>query len=196
MTGTAVRAFIAIDVPEQVKASLDATLRELRATLSGRAYGWVRVEGIHLTLKFLGDVDEDSIPTISDALAPTASGERPFSLRLRGTGTFPPGRRPNVVWASLDGDLDALAEVQERVEEAMTRLGFEAERRTFQPHLTLGRIRSRLSDADLRTLTTVLAEVTHEATEPFTVEAVRLVRSEFRPGGARYTTLATAKLTG
>ena len=196
MTEPQIRAFIAIDLPPTIKQSLAATIEQLRATLPGREYGWVRPEGIHLTLKFLGNVDESHAPTIAEAVGAAVEGIAPFDLRLDATGTFPPGRRPGVVWAGLSGDLDALSAIQAPIESAMAGLGFAPERRDFRPHLTLARIRSRLADGKVRALAEELGTVAHGVEEAFTVDEVRLIRSELRPDGARYTTIGTAKLKG
>ncbi|MDA1036523.1 MAG: RNA 2',3'-cyclic phosphodiesterase [Chloroflexi bacterium] len=196
MTEPQVRAFIAIDLPETIKASLATAIRELQATLPGSEYAWVRAESIHLTLKFLGHVDSDRVPTIVKALAAAASDISPFDLRLAGTGTFPSGRRPNIVWAGLDGDLDALSTLRTHAVSAMTALGFAPERLTFRPHLTLARIRSRMSDGNVQALHDALAALALDADEPFTVNELRLVRSELLPEGARYSTLGTVDLVG
>lgn len=195
MTEPQVRTFIAIDLPATVKRSLAATIEKLQATLTGREYGWVRAEGIHLTLKFLGNVDEARIPTIAEAIGAAVEGIAPFDMRLDGSGTFPAGRKPNVVWAGLSGDLDALSALQAPIESAMASLGFAPERRDFRPHLTLARIRSRLADDKVKTLSEALSTVTHSFEEAFRVDEARLIRSELLPDGARYSTLGTAKLT-
>ena len=196
MTEPQVRAFIAVDLPADAKASLASTIELRQATLPGRDFGWVRSEAIHLTLKFLGSVDESRVPTIAEAVGATVGGIAPFDLRLDGTGTFPPGRRPSVVWAALNGDLDALLALQAPIESAMASLGFAPERRDFRPHLTLARIRSRLADDKVRALGNELGTIVHSVGEAFTVDEVRLIRSELLPDGARYSTIATAKLSG
>jgi 2'-5' RNA ligase len=196
MTEPQVRAFIAVDLPADAKGSLASTIELLQATLPGHEFGWVRSEAIHLTLKFLGNVDESRVPTISEAVSAAVEDIAPFDLRLDGTGTFPPRRRPSVVWAGLNGDLEALLALQAPIESAMASLGFASERRDFRPHLTLARIRSRLSDIKVRALGNALGTIMHGVEEAFTVDEVRLIRSELLPDGARYSTIGTAKLSG
>ena len=191
-----IRAFVAIDLPPAIKASLATTTQELQAKLTGPEYAWVLPNSIHLTLKFLGHVDADRIPAIAEALAGATKNVTPFNLRLEGAGTFPSGRRPNVIWAGLNGDLNALFALRALVESALADIRLSRERLSFRPHLTLARLRKRLSDGGVQALHQALTLVPHNAVEPFTVDEVRLIRSELQPEGARYSALGTAKLTG
>ena len=98
---------------------------------------WVDSEGIHLTLKFLGDIDPALVEDVLRAMEQAASGTLPFQVHLNGLGVFPNLRRPRVLWAGVGGDMDALGALQEKVEAAMEGLAFPRERRAFSPHLTL-----------------------------------------------------------
>ena len=147
-----VRAFLSI--------SLDAKVRSVLATIIGHveaagALGvrLVRPESIHLILKFLGDTSCPQIGAIKAEVAEAVRDERPFGMTLGHAGVFPSRRAPRVLWIGLDGDLDRLAELQRRVEEAAETVGFAREARKFTPHLTIARIRER-SDLD-RTTTAV-----------------------------------------
>ena len=191
-----VRAFVAINLPQAIRASLATTIQELQAKLTGPEYAWVLPGSIHLTLKFLGHVDSGRIPTIAEALASAAKDVTPFNLRLEGAGTFPSGRRPNVIWAGLDGDLNSLFALRALVESALADIRLSRERLSFRPHLTLARLRKRLSDGGVQALHQALTLVPQNTVEPFAVSEVRLIKSELRPEGARYSALGTAKLTG
>lgn len=187
------RLFIAADLPERVKDALAKAIGELRASLRG-PYRWVSPEGIHLTLKFLGNVPADRVPSLGEALVGAVHGHAPFSLRLDGTGTFPPQRSPSVVWAGLGGDVDALTGLQRSIEASVEPLGFPPEQRAFSPHLTLARVRERLSRTEVDGLADRLSRLRFADEEAFAVEGVSLVRSELSPGGARYTVLARVPL--
>ena len=131
------RAFIALPLPADVKTHL----RSISAKLDRMAAGsvrWVPAEQIHLTLKFLGEIDEAKVPAISAELKRIAPGSAPWKARLAGLGGFPGGSSPRVIWVGLE-DGGASASLNSQVEAAMVSLGFERESRGFTPHLTLGR---------------------------------------------------------
>jgi 2'-5' RNA ligase len=109
-----IRAFIAIDVPEPVLRSIATTQDTLRG--SGLKIRWVRKEGIHLTLKFLGDIDRDDVEKIRVAMVQAANGFSPFTLRGEGIGVFPDLKRPRVVWAGVSGDVEVVLALQRDLE--------------------------------------------------------------------------------
>ena len=135
-----VRAFVAIELPDRAKDALARVVGELRAAQLGGLRA-VRPEGIHLTLKFLGDVPADRIDAIGAAAERAAGHHTPFALLLSGVGAFPSGRAPRVLWAGIAGDLDSLGALQASVDGCLADLGFARERRAFNPHLTLARLR-------------------------------------------------------
>jgi 2'-5' RNA ligase len=187
------RLFVAIEMPPEMESALDAAITMLRRDLEG-PFAWTPPESSHLTLKFLGDVDAGRVDELSDALVAATAPLAQFDLQLSGTGTFPAEGRPSVVWAGLGGDIEALERLRVAVESAALGLGFEAETRAFQPHLTLGRINGGLPDKTMRALRDRLAKVRWPKTAAFDVEGVSMVRSELRRGGPRYTTLAVSML--
>jgi RNA 2',3'-cyclic 3'-phosphodiesterase len=136
-----VRLFVAIELPEEIREGLRRLLAELRSlTLPVR---WVRPEGIHLTLQFLGEVGEERREPIAAALREVAGLPAPFRLQVEGAGTFPAHGAPRVIWAGIGGEIDPLRLLQEGVGETLRPLGFETERRPFTPHLTLGRVKGK-----------------------------------------------------
>lgn len=197
MTGgaTTIRVFIALDLPAEAKQTLDGIIQKLRTVLPS-GVRWVDPLGIHLTIKFLGDIDPSSVADLLEAMKSVAratQGER-FSLRLSGLGLFPNPERPRVLWVGLDGDLDVLRALQERTEEAMSGLGFARDRRSFNPHLTLGRVRDGVS-ADLRRqVGRTLSGMDMEDGEPWEPEAVHLIRSTLTPQGAVYAGLGSVTI--
>jgi 2'-5' RNA ligase len=153
---------------------------------------WVDPAGIHLTLKFLGNVVPGLAGRIIEVMDRQAAS--PFSIHLSGLGMFPNERRPRVLWAGVQGALDPLQRLQEQIEEGVSRLGFPRERRPFSPHLTLGRVREPVSSGALKRISAAVTSTSLEPTEPWTVDSVHLMRSVLTPGGARYSTLASVPL--
>ncbi len=188
--GDKIRSFIAISLPEPVLQAIGKAQETLKgARLDIR---WVRQEGIHLTLKFLGDVERENIEGIQAAIARAAKGASPFTLYGEGVGVFPDRKRPRVIWVGLSGDLQALAALQRDLESQLDGLGFPREKRPFKGHLTVGRVKGRL---DATRLAKALDGLSAFKTESFSVECVELFQSTLRPQGAVYDRLAEIGLT-
>lgn len=182
------RGFLAVEVGSL--PTLVPLLDALKGT--GADLKVVAPGNLHLTLKFLGQVPEGQVPRIEEAVRAATAGEAPFTMRLRGAGTFPPRGAPRVVWAGLEG-ADALARIAARLEERLAPLGFPPEARPFRPHVTLARARSpRGKD---RVIGAVQA---HAERELGTVDVrdVRLMRSDLSPAGPAYTPVLTVPLEG
>ena len=184
-----IRAFIAISLPERILQ----TIAKLQETLkgSGLKIRWTRKEGIHLTIKFLGDIDWDDVENIYVAMERTTQDFTPFTLRGEGVGVFPDIRRPRVVWVGLTGDLETLSLLQRDLEDQLDRIGFPKEGRAFKGHLTLGRVKGRV---DLAKLSKALEASGEFRTEPFMAQSVVLFQSDLRPKGAVYSRLAEVPL--
>ena len=189
------RAFIALSVPPDAQQSLEPAVQHLSAVVPG-AVRWVDLDGLHLTLKFLGNVDAGRVDGITQGMRRACRDLVPFELALSGLGVFPNAGRPRVVWAGVQGDLGPLGDIQAGIETEMAGLGFSLEKRAFAPHLTLGRVRNRVADSQRRLLGGAVAACSIEAPRPWLVEAVHLVRSELGPRGAAYTNLASVPLGG
>jgi 2'-5' RNA ligase len=184
-----IRSFIAVDLAPQVRAALLDVCRKLAA--AGADVRWVRPGGLHVTLKFLGPVRRSLLQSVRDCLAAALVGQPQLHLEVRGLGAFPSLRRPRVLWAGILGD--GLAELARRARAAVEELGFEAEKRVFRPHVTLGRVRSmrgweRLEAAMKSHLEAQFGESN--------VDAVIVYRSTLRPDGAEYDPLWTIPLGG
>jgi 2'-5' RNA ligase len=180
------RLFVAIELSEDVCQALGALQQELRNRGLDRLR-WVRPEGIHLTLKFLGETPIDRLPAIKAALAPAVEGVPPHELFLGRLGTFG-GRNPRVVWVSIEGDVGPLKRLHDQVETAMEEIGFPPEGRDFRPHLTLGRVRPEGARQVARALEEAVACVAVPAM-PIVVRELSLMQSRLGPGGAVYTRL-------
>jgi len=188
-----VRCFIAISLPDEVKAGL----KELQAQLKPggqTSIKWVDPYSVHLTLKFLGGVDGDKISPITAAMAEAVQGVPPFSLKVEGLGAFPNLRRVQVVWVGVSGEVDKLAHLQQRLESNLAGLGFIPEKRRFTPHLTMARVRDQVSAGEREALGQLIAETKFEAARSFPVEAVSLMRSQLTREGAIYSQISTAEL--
>ena len=156
-----IRAFIAVELPPAVREAVEGVVRELRSR-AGDGVRWVRPEGVHLNLKFLGDIDADSVPAVSRAMAQCAASAAPFDLFLEGVGVFPNARRPRVIWIGLGGALELLLALQHSIDRELEGLGFARERRPFTPHLTLGRVRDGILASQVRGVSEAIAAMTVE----------------------------------
>lgn len=182
------RAFIAVELDPAIKESLLALIRDLRATRA--AVRWVAPAGMHLTLKFLGAIDDGQALRVKDVLTQVVSRHRPFPIQVEGTGAFPGERNPRVLWAGFSAAPELLA-LQSDLDKALEAEGFEREARDFSPHLTLGRVKGpeRLAQA--------MAELARHRERTFgsmTVGALALFESLLRPEGAEYRKLFEAPL--
>jgi len=187
---SSIRAFVAIELSDSLAAALAETQRRLkdRAPLPVR---WTDPRGIHLTLKFLGDVDAGRMGAIEEAVTRAVAGTGPFRIALGALGGFPTLARPRVIWLGLEGDLPALERLQQRVERELAPLGFPPEGRPFTAHLTLGRVR----EGGKRPATAgAWPDVADLRGVGQTVEGVSLMRSDLHPTGAVYTRLAAFPL--
>ena len=187
--GEKIRAFIAIDVPEPVLRAIAKAQDTLRG--SGLKIRWVRKEGMHLTLKFLGDIDRDDVEKIRAAMGRATKAFSPVTLRADGLGVFPDLKRPRVVWVGLSGDVEVVRALQRDLESQLNGLGFPKEKRPFKGHLTMGRVKGRLDRAKLSKALQALGEF---RTESFTAQSVVLFQSDLRPDGAVYSRLAEVAL--
>jgi 2'-5' RNA ligase len=185
------RAFVAANLDPGLRdrvARIQERLKEARADVS-----WVRPENLHLTLKFLGEVEDAALDAVADAIGSVAAGHAPVPLVLAGLGAFPQPRTARVVWIGVGGGAEGLAELHAELEAGLERLGFQRDARPFTSHLTLGRVRGPGRREQLA------AAVTSMAPEPLgemLLDRIDLMRSELRPEGARYSVLRTFPLEG
>ncbi len=188
-----VRSFVAIDLPAGVRAELTSLEEKLKARRHPFVK-WVDPESMHLTLKFLGNVAADSIPQIVGAVSSVAQMHSPFKLQVADTGAFPNWQRPQVVWVGVGGELDRLNSLQKGLESVLSPLGFPPESRPFSAHLTLGRLRDRVTPDDRRRFAEFAQTVEFKTSLSFEVNAIRLMKSQLTPAGPIYSELAVARL--
>lgn len=178
------RLFVAIDIPAPVRAAIEALLAKLRPACPQAR--WVRLDGAHITLKFIGEVAGEKQESIQSALGPIQS-TRPIEMAFRGVGFFPNERRPRVFWAGIESG-NALGELAAEVETALEPLGIPRESRTFSPHLTLARFESPRGLDGLRK---AIAGARDLEFGRAIVAEFHLYQSVLKRGGAEYTRLAT-----
>ena len=188
-----VRSFIAIDLPAGVRAELTSLEEDFKARRHPFVK-WVDPESMHLTLKFLGNVAADSIPQIVEAMSRVTRSRSTFKMQVADTGAFPNWQRPQVVWVGVGGELDKLNSLQKGLESALSPLGFPPESRPFSAHLTLGRLRDRVTPDDRRRFAEFAQKVEFKGGLSFEVNAIRLMRSQLTSAGPIYSELAAAKL--
>lgn len=190
----ALRLFIALEIPPDVLDVITALQDDLKRLVPARAARWTRMEGIHLTLKFLGDTPPGQLESINEALRKAAVGHHPLDLAAQGLGCFPDARRPRVLWLGLAGDLPRLRMLAESVESHIAPLGFPPEERGFNPHLTLARTSREASRQEIAGLADLVSN--HDAGQiaAWRAESISLMKSELRPDGARYTRMTHVQL--
>ncbi|HHO75587.1 MAG TPA: RNA 2',3'-cyclic phosphodiesterase [Deltaproteobacteria bacterium] len=177
-----IRTFIALPIPDDIKKALGDAICSLRSTNS--SVRWVRPDNIHLTLKFLGGINEDLVDPISMELDKVAAHYGELNLTLSGLGVFPGIHRPRVVWAGLEGDTGPLVKMASSVDAMCVKFGINPDKRPCSPHITLGRLKTP-SMVDLGI---------HLGSKNYRAKEVVFYRSELLPQGARYTILHTSNL--
>jgi 2'-5' RNA ligase len=190
-----IRSFIAIELPDPVKASLSSLKDRLRPA-EHHYVKWVGPEGIHLTLKFLGNIAKDRVPQIKEAIAQVSQDVSPFQLQISRLGAFPNVQRPQIIWVAITGEVEKLAMLQRGIEQALVPLGFAPESRSFTPHLTLGRLRERVSSGERRRIGELIMATEFESSLAMEVNGISLMRSKLTPSGAIYSRLALIELKG
>lgn len=177
------RIFIAVRLPAEIRRRLMQI--EKRLMESGADVKWVPEENFHVTLKFLGDVEQDRMAAVTEAVQCAVSGIEPFELSLAGVGAF--GRPLRVVWVGITSGGDELKSLANRVEDALAAIGFPREERPFSAHMTLGRVRS---PRGLARLEQCIESLKSESVGALRVDGASVMKSELRREGPTYTAIA------
>ncbi len=188
-----IRTFIALELPEPVRAAVARVQRDLVSSLAGNVVRWTPPEQIHLTLRFLGNVPAAAVPEIEAALQRACVGIAPFALAAAGAGTFPEAGRPRVVWIGLDGDLASLRRLAQQIDFETASWG-EPPDRDFHPHLTLGRVKDA-RPSEQRRIGQALSRIRVGRLANWQVDYVAFLRSELSSEGAKHTRLSMVTLT-
>jgi len=179
------RSFLAVDVSPEAAGNLAAAQDRLRPAAAG-VVKWVDPGSFHLTLKFLGAVEQGRLKETWNSVRENLTGAKGFTMRFRGLGAFPTATRARVIWAGVEEGSAELRDLAERVEQACEKHDFAREERPFQAHLTLGRVREPVVNTPLAEM---IQELASEELGEVTVDRVRLMKSELTPKGAKYTAL-------
>jgi 2'-5' RNA ligase len=180
------RSFVAVEVDEPIRMRL-AGLRD-KGILSKGPVRWVRPELMHITLKFLGEIDPAFVADVTGAIQNASEGMKPFELEFKNLGFFPDARRPRVFWAGIEDRDKNLEILYRRLETELLKLKFEKDRKAFHPHLTLARIKDRIRGG------VQLGDEENATFGSQKVGEITLFKSELRPQGPLYTPLATVIL--
>ncbi|GMV84797.1 MAG: hypothetical protein AMXMBFR80_06550 [Dehalococcoidia bacterium] len=187
-----VRLFVACEIPDDVKEAIGETIEGLRKK-SGPAVRWIKPEGVHVTLKFLGEVPVKKLPAIKLAIQEAVVGHSPFELEFSNIGTFGGREGLRIMWVGIAGDVLRLEALVRAVNAALAVVGFEPERRPFRPHLTLGRVRDEIGTRQRAEIEVAVGK-TEVPGVSWRTSQVSLMRSRLGPGGASYEVLATFPL--
>lgn len=184
-----VRCFVAVEIEDEIRARLAEAQQAVAA--AGGHVRWSAPENLHVTLKFMGDIDEENVGAACTIVQHVAAAHDAFAVEVAGLGAFPNARRPRVVLAYVDDPTNTLAAMALALDEQMIAVGAARDGRPFRPHLTLGRVKSSRGLAEL---SAALAK--HEATAfgGQSITQISLVRSDLRPSGAVYTRLGVSAL--
>ncbi len=183
------RCFIAIELPEAVKSTLSGIEEDLKKSKAD--VRWVKPDNIHLTLKFFGNIEEKKTEKIIEIMENICNQYAPFTIEIKGMGTFPNIKSPRVLWVGIEGN-DTLKTLQEEIENKMESIGFEREDRAFTAHLTLGRFRTSIEKEGL--LKAVKLHEKDTFVGSINVQSLSLIRSDLHPEGARYTKIIDISL--
>lgn len=188
----AIRSFLAFELPVDIKRIIMAVSEDVRQLpLNVR---WVNVTNIHLTIVFMGNVQEEQIKPIQDTVKDVCQGYGPFSIAVKGIGVFGSRRNPRVLWIGLDGAIDRMGYFRDDLQKGLKPFGIKEEKRRFKPHLTLGRFRKgAITGAHLDDLLSKYPDLT---SPECTIEELILFKSDLKPGGAVYSKLNGWPLTG
>ena len=184
------RVFCAVDLPVSSRSRVMKHIASLKMQLPQVQASWSREANLHLTLKFLGDVDRSSVPAFSNAVSRAVEGLAPFPVVVERTGVFPKRRAPRVLWLGISDPLGKLADLHSRLEDESDRDGFSKEVRPFHPHLTLARLRN---PRDAHEVVQAHEQLLFNP-EKILVSELLVIRSELNSAGSKYTVLSKHSL--
>lgn len=179
-----IRTFIAIELPAEIQNKIGELQNSLKG-IGGRI-SWTKPGNIHLTLKFLGDTDEEIVDEIAAELQQAIQNLTEFKVSVQGTGTFPNFKRPRVIWVGVESKAEQLQKLAAQIEDCMENFGFQKENRNFTAHLTLGRVKDV---AGIQPVSEKLKSFGNFEAGLFTVKELYLIKSDLHPAGSIYTRL-------
>ena len=183
-----IRTFIAVDLPQDAKMEMDKLTSILRT--EGRGINWVKAENLHITLRFLGDIDQESVPKLAESIKTNIYGFGKFGLSFSGLGGFPNLKMPRVIWAGTDIGKDRLRDLATSVEMACIESKFGRGDKRFLAHLTIGRVKNPSGIG----IIVKKIERTAFQTKPYDIPAVTIFKSDLSPAGPKYMPLEIIRL--
>ncbi|HUN53765.1 MAG TPA: RNA 2',3'-cyclic phosphodiesterase [Smithella sp.] len=187
-----IRAFLAIEPPEDILLKISGLQEKLKREISGRI-SWTRPQGQHLTLKFFGDISTEDIKNICAAVQKHTASETYLNLKIEKLGVFPDARRPRVLWCGTTGDVEKLSILQKKLDGDFAKISFPAEDRPFRAHLTLARIKDSHGLAGIPEALTKYSSFT---AGEFVCRELMLFQSKLSGQGAVYTKLESFSFSG
>lgn len=186
-----IRTFLAVELDEAVRSAIVDLQEELAAV--GTEVKWTEPENLHVTLLFLGEVEDREVHRVCRIAETTAAGHAPFRMAVEQIGCFPHERRPRVLWVGIGAGTQELVALHDALEPPLMELGYRREERRYTPHITLGRVKS---DRPVESLQRALARRTAWQGGEMMVQEVAVLSSELTPEGPLYTVLSRARLAG
>jgi len=182
------RTFIAVEISDATRDALKAAERAM-----GRLPGvrWSNLDTMHLTLKFLGDIEDSLVPGVFEVMREAVKGIAPFEFSVKGLGWFPPGRRPRVLWAGIENPEGSIETIAKRLDEGLAALGIAGDGKPYRPHVTLSRIRGPI-DTDV--VEEAFGRVGRGEFGREAVDEIVLFMSELNPSGAVHTRMGAVSL--
>ena len=188
-----IRSFIAIGLPSRLKLELAQLQARLKVDNQPRIK-WVNTNGMHLTLKFLGNIGPTMIDPITEAMADATQKIPPFTLDVQQLGVFPSLKRVHVVWVGLGGEVDKMKQLHQLLEANLSRLGFTPEQRPFKPHLTIARLGNEASPDERQRFGEFITDTTSEISQSIKVDSINLIKSQLTREGAIYSRISSTNL--
>jgi 2'-5' RNA ligase len=195
MDSPLIRTFVAVDLGDEARAHLTREIARLGRALPG--VRWSDPANLHLTLAFLGELDDERLAAVGAAAEAAALAVKPFTLEVAGLGSFGPAQAPRVIWAGLGGNLQRLGQLYEALDAALEAHGFSREARPFAPHLTLARLKAPPTAGEAQRLASLLRDGgtgSRRTGAPIPVDHISVMKSELLRPAARYTTLHAIRL--
>lgn len=187
------RIFIAIDFPQEVITRIVRISAYLQTQVPERSLKWVEPENLHLTLKFLGEIQKDRVNEIERIMAKILKGQPSFNITIEGLGMYPTASQPRVVWLGIKGG-EPLQEIHRQMDQKLKSFGDKPEKRSFSPHLTIARVRQNNDRETIQQVGKVLSQYKVESLGTIKVESIQLYKSELMSHGPIYTLLLSVPL--
>ncbi len=187
------RTFIAVDFPTAILSKIEAIVDYFKKKVPENALKWVETENLHLTIKFIGEIDPGKLEQVKSVLTRCLAGQNAFEIEVAGLGMYPNARAPRVIWLGITGG-DPLVRIHATLDTHLAELDIKPEGRPYAPHLTIARIRKGTDRKTAQAVGETLAQFKVDALGAVTIDRVHLYQSVLTPSGPIYTDLFAAPL--